>query len=550
MDIGDKDMSTAANDLDNLPLGRSKFPKAKDVLKTAESNELFFAVVGHVGAGISAVAEALKTELEGQGYKVIGIKASEAIKEWAIENGHDVPGEKTRSSINDTLKFQDLGDLMRKDTDDYSSVAQGMIRQVRKIRGTETGVDVTDGTPVEPDKIKRAYIFDSIRHPAEVSLLRSVYEESFALVGIVCQEIVRKERLLDKFFDYRDRAKQGSIEKVDELMKRDADDKDNDYGQHVADAFFEADYFVDNTVDQIKAKKDWQIPEMLGRLVDIVTHSRVVRPTIPETAMHFAMTAQIRSACLSRQVGASIVDVRGDIISTGANEVPKAGGGVYGYVFSIADQPERDARCFCSKKACSSNSEQNQLAEKLLQSMASAGLQGDNDIIGTLRAAGLKDLLEFSRAVHAEMDAITSAARNGRSLLGAKMFVTTFPCHYCARHIVASGIHEVQYIEPYPKSRALSLHEDSITSEYVDWVAPGQIDNAKMKNSNYHKVLFRPFVGVSPRLYSRAFTKDRPLKNGMTGEMSIGIPAWGNKWNVRRLSYTQLEAELTKGSLS
>jgi hypothetical protein len=28
--------------------------------------------------------------------------------------------------------------------------------------------------------------------------------------------------------------------------------------------------------------------------------------------------------------------------------------------------------------------------------------------------------------------------------------------------------------------------------------------------------------------------------------MEIGTPKWGNRWNVRRISYIQLEAELTK----
>ncbi|MDN3612645.1 hypothetical protein QWZ16_23945 [Vibrio ostreicida] len=29
--------------------------------------------------------------------------------------------------------------------------------------------------------------------------------------------------------------------------------------------------------------------------------------------------------------------------------------------------------------------------------------------------------------------------------------VRLFPCHNCAKHIVASGIKRVVYVEPYPK---------------------------------------------------------------------------------------------------
>lgn len=524
----------------------SNFPHATEIIKSVESGELFFAVVGHVGAGISEVATTLKGELEGQEYDVEVIKASSAIKDWAIENGHVVPESSGRSSIKDTDSYQDLGDRMREQTEDYAAVAQGLIKNVRRIRAKKTGVEFVEGSPVEPDGKKRAYIFDSIRHPSEVYLLRDVYHDSFTLVGIVCQESIRKKRLLDKFYDHRDHGNPASIKSVEDLMLRDADDKVKDHGQHVADAFFEADYFVDNTTDS-SDKVNWNINEMLGRLIDMVTHSRILRPSIPETAMHHAMTAQIRSACLSRQVGAALVDKEGDIIATGTNEAPKAGGGVYGMSFSITENSEKDSRCFCDKEpVCSSNKEQNKLAHKIAESIPEIKDKENTDIITILRKAGLKDLLEFSRAIHAEMDAVTTAARKGKSVHGAKMYVTTFPCHYCARHLVAAGIHEVQYIEPYPKSLAMSLHKDAITSDEIGWIPPNETNSKFEGKPNYQKVLFKPFVGVAPRLYIRAFTKDRPLKNKDTGEMEIGTPAWGNKWKAKRISYVQLEAELTK----
>jgi hypothetical protein len=156
------------------------------------------------------------------------------------------------------------------------------------------------------------------------------------------------------------------------------------------------------------------------------------------------------------------------------------------------------------------------------------------------------------------------------------MYVTAFPCHYCARHIVAAGIDEVQFIEPYPKSRALDLHGDSITQIGSGWIPPSalpekdedekreleRLRRAKEKvdekpfhtvgdvqfgrDDNKRKVLFRPFVGVAPRLYQRAFTKDRSLKDNVTGKLRFGEPEWGGKWGVRMLPYTDLEARLTE----
>ncbi len=99
--------------------------------------------------------------------------------------------------------------------------------------------------------------------------------------------------------------------------------------------------------------------------------------------------------------------------------------------------------------------------------------------------------------------------------------MTTFPCHYCARHIVTAGIDEVQYIEPYPKSQALALHQDSITTESKGWRAPSEGGS---------QVLFHPFTGVSPRLYRRAFLMTGELKDKRTGAMKIDKPHWISQW--------------------
>jgi hypothetical protein len=71
------------------------------------------------------------------------------------------------------------------------------------------------------------------------------------------------------------------------------------------------------------------------------------------------------------------------------------------------------------------------------------------------------------------------------------MYATTFPCHECARHIVAAGIARVVYLEPYPKSRAEQLYDDSIN-----------VDGAGQDG----RVPFQPFVGVAPRRYMQFFS--------------------------------------------
>lgn len=165
-----------------------------------------------------------------------------------------------------------------------------------------------------------------------------------------------------------------------------------------------------------------------------------------------------------------------------------------------------------------------------------------------IRDGRVGDLLEFSRAVHAEMDALLSAARMGATTVATRLFVTTFPCHYCARHIVSAGVDEVQFIEPYPKSQALTLHKDSIQFEMgrESWTAPSQVEPDTDGKMPERRVLFRPFTGVAPRMYRRAFEKDRELKNTETGSLQIQDPDWGTPYDLSIKSYAELETALTK----
>lgn len=121
----------------------------------------------------------------------------------------------------------------------------------------------------------------------------------------------------------------------------------------------------------------------------------------------------------------------------------------------------------------------------------------------------LTSLIEFSRSVHAEMEAILSVARYGRrGIVGSTLYVTTYPCENCTKHIIASGIHKVVYIEPYPKSRAYEFFYQLIDEDGDT----GSIDG---------KVKFLPFVGISPESYARLFAYSFQRKDNITGKLTL-----------------------------
>jgi deoxycytidylate deaminase len=254
----------------------------------------------------------------------------------------------------------------------------------------------------------------------------------------------------------------------------------------------------------------------------------------------------MQSACLSRQVGAALVDSEGNVVSTGTNEVPRAGGGVYSDPITPTTPDFRCAMFPDSKdRFCRNTQTQNEIIKELISDVPELKALSEERkkvLEVELRKTQIGGLVEFSRAVHAEMSALLSAARKGTTLTGSKLFVTTFPCHYCARHIITAGVDEVQYIEPYPKSRALKLHSDAIAVELTgQWKKP---------SLGGPQVLFRPFSGVSPRLYKRAFLKERELKDKNTGIINIQAPQWGTPWHLSKASYPELEAELSDENLA
>lgn len=545
---------------------RSK-DNAQEVVQNLSANELVFAVVGPAGCGTSEIADALKELLLNKRYAVETILARDIIERWAAAHGIVIPPKD--APIKRATALQNVGDQMRLEAcggkGDAAAIALRMVREIRGVRANaiQTQSDATEIRPVEPDGGKRAYILDSLRNPAEAALLRSVYQGAFCLIGVVCRSESREARLREKYHD-------ASKDELDKFRNRD-EKSDSEFGQQVSDTFHLSDFFVDNSTSRVSdtpggrksPNKAWDAPDQLARLVDLLTHSRIIRPRAAEVGMFHAWGAAMRSSCLSRQVGAALMDTEGNLIATGTNEVPRAGGGLYGacvaHGFNSDPDPDHDFRC-CVHKGCSNVGEQIEIINDMLNSVQEfKSYPRDKKSISRIQDTRIGQLIEFSRAVHAEMDALFTAVRQGISPVGARLFVTTFPCHSCARHIVVAGVDEVQFIEPYLKSRALELHDDAITMDPKDWEPPHRYyQKMLLEKKNSHeksresvklaRVLFQPFTGVAPRLFERVFEKDRRYKDKYSGELlrEFGEPNGGMSRAPLRVSYAEVEAKLVK----
>jgi dCMP deaminase len=61
------------------------------------------------------------------------------------------------------------------------------------------------------------------------------------------------------------------------------------------------------------------------------------------------------------------------------------------------------------------------------------------------------------RTIHAEINAITQAARNGAAIRDADIYVTHTPCIHCMKVLINTGIKTVFYARPYKLPTISSL---------------------------------------------------------------------------------------------
>lgn len=424
---------------------------------TTDATEIVFGIIGPIGCNRQSVIETFQKLAKHFSYKTEVIHLSDIIRQYC-----QVP----KFDDDQYLRVNALmtaGSALRERTEDNSilgKLAAADIQTKRKQHRTK----------------KIIYIIDSIKHPDEVEELRNIYGVGFYLFAIHSPEESREHYLKDHCF-ITDRAKR------DQLIERDRDEKVG-HGQSTREAFHLADFFLTESGNN---QKLWNVTE---RFFEIIFGHPFKTPTFNEYAMYLAYAAAIKSADMSRQVGAVIA--RGnDIVATGANECPSPFGGTYWPQFdpatgAISDiEGGRDYMNGVDRNA----QEKSAIINLLKSGFSKATLK---KLTTNIEKSGLNDITEYGRVVHAEMDAILTCARQGTSTKGAVLFCSTYPCHNCAKHIIACGIRQVVYIEPYPKSKAYDMHRDAI-------MVPG--DKAETD-----KVLFSPFVGVGPRLFANLFS--------------------------------------------
>ncbi|MDG9782099.1 anti-phage dCTP deaminase [Metapseudomonas otitidis] len=453
-----------------------------DILRRVEgrrSDEVIIAFCGAVGCNLPDVIRNVRAQFEDYGYHVEHIKISQIIREYYRDNSWPLEGAKVDL---DSLKgyerytvFQDLGNALRdkQGTRILAGLAMSRIAAHRNLS--------SKNEKIRPPKT--LYIVDQLKHHHEVEMFRMVYESIFYLVGVFSPQQARLNHLT-KF-------EQIPAPQAQSLIERDRNESAADHGQKLEKTIQLSDYFIKNNQDNSA-----NLEEPAKRFVGLVHGKNGITPTKDEAGMYAAYSASLKSACLSRQVGAAIANQAGNIVSVGWNDVPKFGGGLY------TSDSLNDQRCVHHRGFCYNDFHKDRLISSIVNivgvelSVSAEVKEKLSVLIQEETRAG--SIIEYSRAIHAEMEAILGLARSqGGVANSCTLYTTTFPCHNCARHIIAAGIARVVYIEPYEKSLALDLHDDAISLEE--------------KKSDM--TVFENFCGVSPLRYNAFFLAKGKRKN-------------------------------------
>lgn len=423
--------------------------------------ELVIGIVSAVGTEYKRVTESLTDRLKGFGYEVEEIRVSSCLPNFSGGSEYE------------RIKFyMQAGNKLRESSRNNAILAAGVAKSISAIR--------------KRSNPKRAYIVNSLKHPREVDFLRKIYGDGFYLLGIHADEKRRHQHLTED----KGMAQAQAIE----LIQTD-EDESFDHGQKTRDTYHLSDFFLNlgSNIDQVK--------NHLQRFLELIFSHPYKNPTFDEFAMFMAFNSSVRSGDLSRQVGA-VISREKQIIATGANDVPKSGGGLYWAEVDEATgkiEDDQDGKDY-TREGDSNKQAQTEIINEIAQSLLEKGLvdsQRKLDLNKVLKASKISDLTEFGRVVHAEMEALLSCSRAGVPTTGATLYCTTFPCHNCAKHIIASGINRVVYVEPYPKSRALDFHSESIQLK-------SELETAPSNTSEL--VSFEPFIGVGPRRFLDLFS--------------------------------------------
>ncbi|MEI2387292.1 anti-phage dCTP deaminase [Breoghania sp. JC706] len=457
-----------------------------DLFPNIEFPEIFIGFVAPIGVNIDDVIECYSSYFKENNYRVVNIRITKSFK---LLSRQIIPDQElSDKTLEEKYRtYISYGNQLRKSFEMPEVLAYLTVSEIARKRDE---LYKKDKAALKDAYSKTVFLIRQFKRNEEIEFMRSIYGRAFIQVSVYSRRGARVDYLSRKMANsINDSGITKYRSSAEELVSIDENEK-AEYGQKVGDIFHNADVIINMDMEEMTYS------EQVSRFCELLFSANNISPTQIEYGMYIANSVALRSLDLSRQVGAAIFSPEGEIVAMGSNEVPKAGGGTY-----WAYDEEKDDRDY--KRGIDANYSRKK--EVVVDLISTIGAESAESIFASkaVQKSQIMDALEYGRVVHAEMSAITDAARLGRSTKDMILYCTTFPCHMCEKHIIASGIAKVYFLEPYPKSLSTNLHNDSISFEGED----------RGKYQSYPGVSFLHFYGITPRMYRILFSRGRRKDN-------------------------------------
>lgn len=529
-------------DLDLHPLERAS--SSQTALPLGITNSLAFGIVRQLGSDIKPLRELLENQLSAdlfgeRGYTVARVKLSTVIGQLAgIDRvGPDADAVQKLARLE---RLMDVGDSMRAAAGRGDAVLLASLREL--VRDPLSTLDFLTSPPDVFEYSSCVIIFESLMHPDEVQLLRDLWGPRAFIIATSEARTRRRNALLYRFDTMGRYGAPGdaALLKLTELLARDEKKSTSSakvasqFQLSVGDTYYKADLFAAlRSTTRANRRAVSRLEDASGErciaFLEAIFGDPFATPTQKEFGMRVAHVAAECSSAMARRVGAVVMSSAGQLKAVGFNEVPKAGGGVYWAgddpdyrSFRVQDPREdefgrriqelsgSDRSVHLRNVAFSQIVERATIAILLRLKNPEAVdqfIEHFEELISELLVdqhvldSEFFDSTEYHVELHAEMMAITDAARRGISLAGDTLYTTTYPCHQCVRQIIASGITHIVYQEPYPKSKANTLFaHDVAESAMEEDFPPGKV-----------RVLIEQFVGIAPASISKLMSFERRM---------------------------------------
>ncbi len=310
---------------------------------------------------------------------------------------------------------------------------------------------------IEVKKEPAYIVIDAFRNPFEAMYFKERYA-AFYLFSINAEQRHVEDRLA-----------RGLKMSIDQIKQQ--DDKENP-----SDTVDSAKNFVSQNIKACIQKSDVHIAnngmygnsnyhELYGQIIKyiaLIQHPGLITPSLDEKMMQVAHTAKLNSACLSRQVGASITNQYGSLKAIGWNSVAD---GQTPCLLRSKDE--------LLKGTISNSFSLYEKGQKFIEAINEFYPKiGNDDLVGRNQSFCFSEIHNkqimkeknqntkdckcdknqvHTRSLHAEENAFLQISKyGGEGIKDGTLYSTASPCELCSKKAYQLGIKRIVYIDPYP----------------------------------------------------------------------------------------------------